>query len=85
MVRYKITFLGATHEQNREDRDKFVRIVEDDISELSQQKNFEKKSSLFSSYGTPYDYNSIMHYDEYAFSVSGNKTIIPLQTNITLV
>eukprot|EP00092_Neocalanus_flemingeri_P041465 GFUD01045151.1.p1 GENE.GFUD01045151.1~~GFUD01045151.1.p1 ORF type:complete len:237 (-),score=62.52 GFUD01045151.1:186-860(-) len=75
--------LGATHEQNREDRDKFVRIVEDDILEDSK-KNFKKKDDLFSSYGTPYDYESIMHYNEDAFSVSGNNTIIPLQPNTTL-
>ena len=66
---------------SRGDRDKYVRIVEENISELY---NFQKKGSKFSSSGTPYDYDSIMHYGGYDFSVSGAKTIIPLQPNITL-
>ena len=61
-----------------------MRIIEDDIQEISK-KNFKKKGGLFSSHGTPYDYASIMHYDETAFSVSGNKTIIPLQANVTIM
>merc|ERR1719318_1924221 len=75
--------LGATHEQNREDRDMYVRIVDAEIS-VDSKKNFEKKGSLFSSYGTPYDFDSVMHYDDTAFSTSRAKTIIPLEDNITL-
>ena len=78
-----LSLSGATHEQNREDRDEYVRIVEDQIIEESK-KNFEKKDALFSSYGTPYDYDSVMHYDEDAFSMSGTKTIVPIIANITL-
>ena len=80
----KFSFAGATHEQNREDRDEYVKIVEDDILKKAMT-NFEKKGALFSSYSTPYEYDSIMHYDENAFSVSGNKTIIPLQDGVTLM
>lgn len=52
---------GATHEQNREDRDLYVRIHTENIEETARA-NFDKKTSRFSSRGTPYDYESIMHY-----------------------
>ena len=60
-----------------------MRVIEDQIIEESK-KNFAKKGSLFSSYGTPYDFESIMHYDEEAFSISNEKTIIPLLPNTTI-
>ena len=62
----------------------YVRIVDEEISDDSK-KNFEKKDALFSSYGTPYDFDSVMHYDDTSFSTSGAKTIIPLEDNITLM
>ena len=58
--------------------------MQDEISD-DGKKNFEKKDALFSSYGTPYDYDSVMHYGENAFSKSGKKTIIPLMDNIELM
>eukprot|EP00092_Neocalanus_flemingeri_P028146 GFUD01030567.1.p1 GENE.GFUD01030567.1~~GFUD01030567.1.p1 ORF type:complete len:516 (-),score=125.26 GFUD01030567.1:65-1612(-) len=76
--------LGATHEQNRADRGKYLKIVEENIKE-GRKHNFKKKDALFSAYGTPYDYQSVMHYSADAFAkVPGTKTIIPLQPNITL-
>ena len=80
----KIFQTGATHEQNREDRNTFVKIVEEEILEV-EKKNFERKESLFSSYGTPYDYGSIMHYEEKAFSKSGKKTILPLMQDVKIM
>jgi hypothetical protein len=52
---------GATHEQNREDRDLYVKIHDENIEETARA-NFDKKTTTFSSRGTPYDYDSIMHY-----------------------
>ena len=48
------------------------------------QGNFNKYTN-FQTFETPYDYRSIMHYNEYAFSNNGQKTIVPLQAGITLV
>ena len=74
---------GATHEQNRADRDDFVIILMEEVED-DAKKNFEKKDALFSSRNTPYDYASLMHYSDQAFSKSDKKTIIPLLPNITL-
>ena len=61
-----------------------MKIFMDQIDE-SKTKNFEKKGATFNSYGTPYDYDSIMHYNEYAFSTnSEKKTIIPLLADINI-
>lgn len=40
--------------------------------------NFQKYSSGYiTSFNLPYDYDSIMHYSNNAFSVNGNITIVP--------
>ena len=54
--------LGLHHEQNRHDRDDYVTVIWDNIKEGSTH-NFEKKSATdFPTFGTKYDYLSIMHY-----------------------
>lgn len=67
---------GLWHEQMRADRDRYVRILWDNI-QSGQTHNFAKLPG-FRDYG-PYDYRSIMHYNPYAFSRNGNPTIVPLQ------
>ena len=52
---------GATHEQNRQDRDLYLTVHFDNILEAARV-NFEKKTEYFDYRGTPYDYMSIMHY-----------------------
>ncbi|XP_066928065.1 zinc metalloproteinase nas-4-like [Clytia hemisphaerica] len=60
--------LGMWHEQSRPDRDDYVEIVWDNITE-DQKHNFRKYSTYtIDSRGSPYDYDSIMHYEWNAFS-----------------
>ncbi len=74
--------LGFWHEQNRPDRDNFVKISYENIQD-GMADQFDKYTGKY--FSTPYDYNSIMHYDETAFSKNGLKTITPLQAGIDLI
>ncbi|MGO7733237.1 peptidase m12a astacin [Rhizobium leguminosarum] len=69
--------IGLWHEQSREDRDSFVRIVFANI-DPSMQHNFTQHIADGDDLGA-YDYGSIMHYPRDAFSNNGQDTIIPLQ------
>lgn len=68
--------LGFLHMHNVPDRDKYVKIVYENIEE-TEKYNFK----IFNehTFNMTYDYNSIMHYGPYLFSVNGKKTIIPLK------
>ncbi|XP_057308197.1 hepatocyte growth factor-like [Hydractinia symbiolongicarpus] len=61
--------VGFYHEQQRYDRDKFVRILYGNImlDSKDQYTNEEEITSM----GYAYDFNSIMHYHAHAFSKSG--------------
>jgi len=65
--------LGLFHEQSRPDRDQYVTINTGNIKS-GMQNNFNKESSI-DSLGSPYDYNSVMHYESKAFSTNGRPTI----------
>lgn len=67
--------IGLIHEQQRFDRDDYVEIVWDNILD-GQEGNFEKTSKLDFPVVGQYDYNSIMQYDSYAFSKTGEPTIL---------
>ncbi|XP_068172191.1 low choriolytic enzyme-like [Antennarius striatus] len=64
--------LGFHHEQNRSDRNKYVRILYRNILE-GREINFQRVAT--NNLGTPYDYNSIMHYSKFAFSKNRRPTI----------
>lgn len=67
--------LGFLHEQNREERDKFVIIKTSNIRS-GYEINFDKaKSGSTSGFGVGYDYGSVMHYSSTAFSKNGQSTI----------
>ncbi|XP_035009318.1 high choriolytic enzyme 1 isoform X1 [Hippoglossus stenolepis] len=67
--------LGFNHEQTRSDRDDHVRIQLQNVIR-GMEHNFRKIQTR--NLGTPYDYNSIMHYSRYAFSRNREPTIIPI-------
>ncbi|XP_076590193.1 low choriolytic enzyme-like isoform X1 [Chaetodon auriga] len=67
--------LGFNHEQTRSDRDQHVRILFENIIP-GMQGNFRKIRTR--NLGTPYDYNSVMHYGRYAFSRNRQPTIVPI-------
>lgn len=58
--------LGMFHEQNRPDREKYVRILSDNIQE-DVEGNFDRAEEDATQTLTPYDYASIMHYSSRAF------------------
>ncbi|KAE8296705.1 High choriolytic enzyme 1 [Larimichthys crocea] len=57
--------LGFNHEQCRSDRDQHIRVLLQNVIK-DQQYNFNKINTL--NQGTPYDYDSVMHYGRLAFS-----------------
>lgn len=66
--------MGMWHEHTRPDRDKYVKINWDNIPEQNKH-NYEARTYDNSlEFGT-YDYDSIMHYGAYGFSINGQPTI----------
>ncbi|KAJ8388859.1 hypothetical protein AAFF_G00126150 [Aldrovandia affinis] len=68
--------LGFFHEQSRYDRDNYITIIWENI-EKDKEHNFRKiLKNESTTQGTPYDYNSLMHYGPNAFSNGNGTTII---------
>lgn len=68
--------LGFQHEQNRSDRDYYVRINWDNI-DPQKAYNFYKQDT--NNLNTPYDYSSVMHYGRTAFAIQYDwDTITPI-------
>jgi len=57
--------LGMAHEHSRPDRDKYVRVLWENVKK-GQEHNFAISSNGFTD--VPYDYISLMHYDAYGFT-----------------
>lgn len=67
--------IGFLHEQNREERDDFV-VVQLENVRKGYEINFAKAAAgTASGFGVGYDYGSVMHYSEGAFSVNEQPTI----------
>ncbi|XP_072237202.1 hatching enzyme 1.2-like [Leuresthes tenuis] len=67
--------LGFNHEQTRSDRDNSIRVHWNNIID-DMVHNFYKIDTL--NQGTPYDYNSVMQYERYAFSKNNLPTMEPI-------
>ena len=72
--------LGFWHEQSRPDRDEYITIHEENIRP-GYHSDFDKIYTI-DSLGVPYDYNSIMHYSQYAFTKYGTITISTKEDDI---
>lgn len=69
---------GFLHEQNRADRDEYVRILYGNIKPETSA-NFDKAAAdETTAFGVTYDTSSVMHYSATAFSANGGKTIIAI-------
>lgn len=65
--------LGFWHEQSRDDRDKYVTILWDNISSANRH-NFNSYRTHNQGFG--YDYGSVMHYGAYSFTRNRKPTIV---------
>nr|XP_057925192.1 meprin A subunit beta [Doryrhamphus excisus] len=68
--------LGFWHEQSRADRDDYVTIMWDRISEGKEHNFNTYDDTTSSSLGVPYDYGSMMHYSKTAFRKGSEPTIV---------
>ncbi len=69
---------GIGHEHQRMDRDSYIEILKENISDpylgLNVKMNFSTQAGELL---TPYDFLSIMHYSKNAFSKNGKQTLRP--------
>ncbi|XP_023943796.2 hatching enzyme 1.2-like [Bicyclus anynana] len=76
--------IGFLHEQSRPERDNFVTIQYGNIK-TGAENNFKKEDAMRThDYGVTYDYNSVLHYSEFAFSKNKQKTIVPKMNDMKL-
>jgi len=71
--------IGFWHEQSRGDRDEHI-IVQWQNIKPSNTPNFVKQDKYWTSYGVPYDVNSVMHYGGYYFSGNNKPTLLNRKT-----
>lgn len=74
--------IGLWHEQSREDRNRFVRVLWENV-QLTSAFNFNQNIYNGDDYGA-YDFNSIMHYSAYSFSWNGQPTLETIPAGIPI-
>ncbi len=72
--------LGYIHEQNRSDRDNFIRINFENIQNGAQDQFFKSNSATLLT--GQFDINSTMMYGSFTFSKNGRPTITDLNGNL---
>ncbi|XP_048728660.2 tolloid-like protein 2 [Ostrea edulis] len=73
--------IGMIHPMSRDDRGLYIDIRAKNIKPDSD-RNFmtiSRRGYLYFTYGVPYDYKSIMHYNPYIWSQNGNVTMVTRQ------
>ncbi|XP_026479965.1 low choriolytic enzyme-like [Ctenocephalides felis] len=68
--------LGFHHQHAAHNRDDYVYIYRENIKDEFQFAFNKEPESMDQSYGTTYDYQSIMHYPSFAFSKNKKNTIV---------
>ncbi|KAI4457853.1 discoidin cub egf laminin and zinc metalloprotease domain containing [Holotrichia oblita] len=69
---------GFYHQQSSPDRDEYVEIIWENIIS-GRESNFNKYDwDVVTTFNLEYDYNSVLHYSAYAFTVNDEKTIVTL-------
>jgi len=76
--------LAIWHEQSRMDRDNFVTVNYANIENTDEARKQFDKAPFSNNLNTPYDYYSIMHYHNFAFSANGQPTIVAKDSSIIL-
>ncbi|KHJ93175.1 astacin [Oesophagostomum dentatum] len=80
LMRFLLHTVGLYGEQMREDRDKYIRVHDENI--IDGYEHFFTKILDASSYGVPYDYLSIMHYGKNEYAKPGTITIETLDDRL---
>lgn len=73
--------LGYIHTQSQPDRDAHVKILWQNIMPRFYSEFAKIDVGMYNTYGTPYDYQSIMHYGPTAFTINGARTIVPIDSS----
>ena len=68
-------YILSAYLQSRFDRDKYIEIVWDNISDKFKPDFEMVDKPVSNSRGFPFDYRSLMHYSKYAFTRNGRETI----------
>lgn len=73
--------LGFYHEQNRYERDSYVRVLGENVK-TGMMANFQKLPfPMATAFGVGYDYASVMHYKATSFSKNGKPTLVAVTSS----
>ncbi|CEF61702.1 Astacin-like metalloendopeptidase [Strongyloides ratti] len=75
IIRETLRAFGVDYEHNRRDRNKYISVSSRNIHPIFRKYFDHKLQILTTTYGTEYDYRSIMHFDPYEYSKGRCKVI----------